>query len=396
MKHLKSLLGLVAALSVVTPSLATDLTVATFNLAWAGTWSDFQKHVEVCSAPKVNWCNSQDKNVELASACQALFDEAAGGAVSGLKIAPCNAYGLKREKVEGASGNIKMFFEEKEAILRNAVDKLIKEQKVDVIAFQEVSSVEAIKGILGRNVAEFGACAAPHTSFQTVGFAWRKSLNGKEDPCRSEDKLAILEKYDDVPSGKRLRPGLAMSITVGEKELSILNVHLKSRCANLMDSSRFGPGAVLSADKQHCKVLNRQVVPLETWIEDEAKKTPYVVVLGDFNRRIDEEISAAPKDIRADKSNPKNPHVPTGKPDGTVTTSYLWQEISDGDPTLVWMGAPSVQKGCYEGLDHIVLTQALNLLLKAKAKPAKISVPTKTASGIDAADHCPQMIKLQI
>ena len=35
--------------------------IAIFNMAWAGTIDDFKRHVEVCSAPEVNWCDSRIK-----------------------------------------------------------------------------------------------------------------------------------------------------------------------------------------------------------------------------------------------------------------------------------------------------------------------------------------------
>ena len=36
--------------------------IASFNLAWAGTVADYERHVAVCNAPEVNWCDSRINN----------------------------------------------------------------------------------------------------------------------------------------------------------------------------------------------------------------------------------------------------------------------------------------------------------------------------------------------
>lgn len=69
--------------------------------------------------------------------------------------------------------------------LRSTVNGLIRDRSVSVIAFQEVRSEAAIKDILGSHAANFEACIAPHTAFQTIGFAWRRSVASKPFTCRS-------------------------------------------------------------------------------------------------------------------------------------------------------------------------------------------------------------------
>lgn len=40
---------------------ATEIGVASFNLAWAGTQADFVRHIEVCNSQEVNWCDTRAK-----------------------------------------------------------------------------------------------------------------------------------------------------------------------------------------------------------------------------------------------------------------------------------------------------------------------------------------------
>lgn len=272
-------IGLLAATAICGQTSAAEVVIAAFNLAWAGTQVDFQRHVQVCSSPEVNWCNTRDRDKDAAQRCQQAFDHAVGGRDEALFVPPCNAYGLDAQSPRYDSE----LYAEKLDGLTNTIDRLISEQDVSVIAFQEVRSDEVLRVILGKHTTDFETCTAPHTTFQTVGFAWRKSLSSSPARCITEHSLSVLEK-----ASARTRPGLALSLTVNGKNLSILNVHLKSSCANLFSTPKF-QGHKLTDDNESCKTLNHQVVPLENWIEKTSEVSPLFIVVGDFNRRIDEE-----------------------------------------------------------------------------------------------------------
>ncbi|MFN0182821.1 MAG: hypothetical protein ACKVQR_03280, partial [Aquabacterium sp.] len=96
-------LALAQAASAQAPAAPVPVVVAAFNLAWAGTPDDFQRHLEVCSAPQVNWCDTRARwapgttqappeEMARAQACQAATIAAAGGREAALQVAPCNAY----------------------------------------------------------------------------------------------------------------------------------------------------------------------------------------------------------------------------------------------------------------------------------------------------------------
>ncbi|QBK04514.1 hypothetical protein DW355_06685 [Hylemonella gracilis] len=404
----KVLAGTIAS-CILLPATAVELGIASFNLAWAGTEDDFKEHIRVCKDPKVNWCDTRAKipkdateptpqEKERAKSCQAAFDKVAGGPGQALQVAPCNAYDLSDEILAKNPGKPADLYRQKLEGLKGTIHMLVDKHKVDILAFQEVKSAEVIRILLGEHVADFETCAAPHTAFQTIGFAWRKSLG--EGVCKPEPSLSIEEDLENSSSVQKfLRPGIELSLSIGQQKLSLLNVHLKSSCANL-HKDKFGEGKLLTSEAPACQVLNRQVAPLETWIEAVAQRSPLFVVLGDFNRKIDDELAEdkkiPPDQVRTDGVLPNKPNKMDGK--GSVKSKYLWQEISDGDPSLVQVPLSGVATGCrgFVGLDHILLSATLNARQKNKPISSKIQVQTQSSQVIETSDHCPRVTRVNL
>lgn len=380
---------------------AAEIGIAAFNIAWAGSEADFAEHVRVCSAQTVNWCNTRTKpainpppeEVARAKQCQVDFDSVAGGQAKALLVPPCNAYKLDGKKGAKASPAA---YAEKLAGLRGTVDDLISNRRIDVVAFQEVRSAAVIKSILGKHAADFEACVADHSAFQTVGFAWRRSISSKPGKCTAEKSLAIKEHPGDPGSLKHVRPGLALGLQIGKDPITLMNVHLKSSCANLNAGSGFPPHLLTDQDS-NCEVLNRQVAPLESWIEAVAKTSPLFVVLGDFNRKLDEEAAAnvAPNQVRSDGTDPAKPNKQG--PNGEVKSRYLWQELSDGDPSMaqIPLTLPTDCKG-FEGLDHILISEALKARQSNAPTSEKLKVEQRNPQTIATSDHCPRVTVLTL
>lgn len=384
------------------PALAIDVGVASFNLAWAGSSQDFARHADVCSAAEVNWCDTRAKVAKgavgptaeedaRAKRCQTAVENASGGRAQALLVAPCNAYKLSAKKL--ANGGPKLYSEKLEG-LRATISQLVDKEHVDVIAFQEVRSQAVIEEVLGKHVKEFESCVAAHTAFQTVGFAWRKTLSEQPGQCVSEPSLAVKEDLLDAVS-RTVRPGLELNLKIGGKPASFLNVHLKSACANLVTGGGF-PGRELTDADPSCRILNRQISPLENWIERTAHSAPRFVVLGDFNRRLDEEakLTVAPNMVRTDGTDPSGPN--TMAADGRVSSRFLWQEIADGNPVLHQIPLSQASSTCkgFTGLDHILISEALLALQVAPLSSVKIPVVQKPQQVIITSDHCPRLTKL--
>lgn len=405
MRTLNLLMVSVAASLAQAPAAAAEVGIASFNLAWAGTANDFKRHVDVCSAADVQWCDTRAKVAQGATVptpqedarakqCQAAVDQASGGAAQSLLVAPCNAYKLNARKI--AAGGLALY-DDKLAGLTKTIDRVVGEQRVDVIAFQEVRSDEVIRTILGSHAAAFDSCVASHTSFQTVGFAWRKSVTSTPGQCAAEPSLAIKEKPNDPASLRTLRPGVVLKLTIDGAPVTFMNVHLKSACANLVTGGGF-PGRELTDPEPACQILNRQVAPLENWIEAVAANSPLFVLMGDFNRRVDQEASRRVRrnKVRKDGTPPDSPN--TLGPEGQVSSRFLWQEISDGNPRLVQIPLASLATGCtgFVGLDHILISRSLKERQIQPLVSQKLPVDKKPRQVIGTSDHCPRTTTLKI
>lgn len=378
--------------------------IAVFNMAWAGTIDDFKRHVDVCSAPEVDWCDSRAKVLQgaqhptpeeknRAKKCQEASIAAAGGFDAAMMIAPCNAYGTRKRPVLAETVenyNLKLDG------LRATIEALIQSKKIRVIAFQEVKSEEVIEHVLGKFARKFDVCIAPHSAFQTVAFAWDKSIPSGANGCSANQKLAITEHPGDELA-YRIRPGLALELVINGSPVSFLNIHLKSGCANLKKVSRF-PGHKLTDPEPACMVLNRQIPILEDWIEQIANQSPRFILLGDFNRRIDEEARARiPKaEVRVDGSDPAGPN--TKDEFGGVKSNYLWPEIADGAPPMYQVRLTSTEPGCtgFKGLDHIVISGPVRRAQAGTPDSSKITLAKRNRQSIATSDHCPRITILEL
>lgn len=419
MKSIRSLhcLALLAALTSHGVTIAAEtpppIAIASFNMAWAGSMDDFRRYVEVCAKPEVNWCDTRARTLRGAAGptpeekaradkCQADTIAAAGGREASMMVAPCNAYRHAQPPVPGMplpdpnEVRVPAAYAAKLTGLTATVDRLIEQDKVRVLAFQEVKSRAVIETVLGRHAARFDICVARHDAFQTIAFAWDKSVTSKPGACTTHDALAIKDPPNDPAAFRRVRPGLALELEIGGAPVTFLNVHLKSGCANIVATDRF-PARLLTDPSEACEVLNRQTPLLENWIEAIAAKSPRLVWLGDFNRRIDEEAAAriAAKDVRTDGSDPASPNRVDAN--GKVSTRYLWPELSDGSPTLHQVPLSQGDGGCggFVGLDHIVISDALKAINPGTIASRKVPVVNAPGQKIETSDHCPRIVELK-
>lgn len=391
--------------------------VASFNIAWSGTMEDFKQHLAVCSAPKVNWCDTRARwaagttqatpeEAARAEACQLAVMEAAGGPQASNFVAPCNAYGGVSSRGPGGvpidptpMRNPEAYAEKLDGV-RATIEFLIEREQVRVIAFQEVKSVAAVRAVLGRFNQRFEVCAAPHIAFQTVAFAWDSNLTSTAGICTANQALAVADPPNDPAAFRRVRPGLSLQLTVNKTPVTFMNIHLKAGCASATNSNPRFPARHISDAVEPCEVLNRQVPILESWIDTVAASSPRFVILGDWNRRIDEEAQMAlhAAQVRTDSSNPAG-HPPVDTK-GRVTTKFLWPELVDGTRSLHLLPLKATDPSCkgWVGLDHIVISGPLRAALMETPQhdtgARKAPVLGRPGMPIEASDHCPQIGRL--
>ena len=399
------------------PGEPMPVAVAAFNMAWAGTLDDFKQHLSVCSAPEVNWCETRARwapgttqaspeETARAQACQAATTLAAGGRDALKLVAPCNAYRDGQPRAPGSpppdptATRKPEAYLEKLAGLRATVQALIEREGVRVIAFQEVKSADAVRAVLGPLADRFEVCAATHGGFQTLAFAWEKSLTATAGACTTHEALAILDPPGDPAAFHRVRPGLALQLQVNGAPVTFMNVHLKAGCASVTQSNPRFPGRLLTDPVAPCEVFNRQVPLLEDWVAAVAAQSPRWVMLGDFNRRIDDELAlAVGKDlVRTDGSDPASRNAVGA--DGKVKTRYLWPELADGTRALFQLPLKSKDAACtgFVGLDHIVVSGQVHAALQAPRSAElgsrKVPVVNRPGQVIETSDHCPLVAQL--
>ena len=379
--------------------------VATFNMDWAGTAADFQTHVGVCQS--VGWCEAQPRlekgaaepspaAMATASACASSIEAKAGGPLQAAQMAPCSAYGTGNPVQYETLGN----YGEKLAGLQATVAGLIERDGAQVLAFQGVKSEAVVRAALGQYGAAFDTCAALNTQFETVALAWDRSLSPTPGVCAVRTEMAIRDVPTDDAAMPATTPGLSLMLVINKVPVTFMTLELHAGCANLKASGP-GPdaGHTLDDPAPDCRILNRQVADLEDWIDGIASKSPRLVMLGDFNRRIDEEAAAAvpPAQVRADGSDPAGPNKRAKY--GYVTTRYLWQEIADGKPALYQLPLSTLDAGCtaYAGLDHIVISGAVHALQnQATMVSRKVGVARAASQVISTSSHCARVARLML
>jgi hypothetical protein len=110
---------------------------------------------------------------------------------------------------------------------------------------------------------------------QYTAFAVRKAAGVQVLSVSDVKGLGVVHDPDQHVT----RWGLEMRVKAGYRELTLLNVHLKSGCF-------LGPIAATSSN-QHFPTLAKQLEPLKSWIEEIRQAGRDFVILGDFNRRFD-------------------------------------------------------------------------------------------------------------
>ena len=145
---------------------------------------------------------------------------------------------------------------------------------------------------------------------QRTGFAIRKGIRYRRLP----DYRALSTKWG-------LRYGTVIQLEVDGRKIDLMSVHLKSGCHD-RDLDR--PGT------RSCRELKSQARPLESWIDRRLERGRAFVLLGDFNRRMDQ---------RGDD---------------------LWRFIADGNPKPIYRVNAGRKPKCWNGrfaefIDHIIV-----------------------------------------
>ena len=135
----------------------------------------------------------------------------------------------------------------------------------DVVAIEEVDGFQAASKVFSHDL--YSIHMTRDHVVQRVGIAVRRGLHYDINP----DLTALSDHY--------LRSGADITLHLGTSQLRILAVHLKKGCRDI---------PMPRASSRSCTELRAQIGPLADWIAARsAEGTPFIV-LGDFNRWMDD------------------------------------------------------------------------------------------------------------
>jgi endonuclease/exonuclease/phosphatase family metal-dependent hydrolase len=404
------------------------LNIASWNLGWHVSAAEVPHWIGQCNKRYVKdttdgiWKPAADDNK---SATVGWYIKESRAKVEGVDLAvmpPCGVYEAgNREKIPVTPASLAKRSQQIATIIEQSV-------KPDVMAFQEVSGVAAVKEALGKNASQYNVCSFDgEYKIQRLALAWKREFGEPIEKCAVVHALSL----PDLPKQDQVRPGYTVTLKIRGKTIRFLTLHLKSSCVSPLDRGQ------LDEDKGNgdpCPILQQQVAPLEAVFEKLGDKVDHFVVLGDFNRNLWHEMNEVPgaKAVRSDGTND------LGKPRAaSVKTQNLFKEINDGVPAtskavLVPMTCPGNEEtqrlcersktealkrtdlapltnkdslGCRNpiGLDHFVVSETLKGSVTG-AKKVAIGVMGRSmaASGkfpeplLAVSDHCPIVMGLEL
>lgn len=231
----------------------------------------------------------------------------------------------------------------------------------DVIALQEVDGPVAAATVFQG----YEFCFTKRAHVQNVGFAIRRGIPYQCNPDLTELGLAA----------DRVRWGVDVTLVPNTpRAIRVLGVHLKSGC-NFQS---------LADTREDCKLLAQQVPVLESWIDARAQEGVRFAVLGDFNRRINNDLTPAR--------------------DANGNLQSLWAEIDDGEPpeadlTNVSSILPftncSNQQQFSAYIDDILMSKRTTASSVTNSQE-RIVFDDADARRLNLSDHCPVAIKVKV
>lgn len=427
---LSSLAATLLAITATTPAAAQAVRVASWNLGWHVSTAELPAWLAQCgksyqkSASDGVWRVVPEGT---AGATVGWFIKESRSQLEGVdlsKMPPCGVYeGADRTKLAVTPGA----WAERN---RQIAQILEKDVRADVIAFQEVSGVAAVREALGAASDRFNVCSfEPRFKVQRLAFAWRKELGAGE--CRTEDAMTL----PTVADKDQVRPGLVLTLKTGDKRTSFMTVHLKSSCVSPLDGrGRLDQDRTNERFTDPCPVLQQQVAPIEAAVEKLAAGADQFIVLGDFNRNLWHEANEleGAKAVRSDGSTDLAKPLPAG-----VKTQSLYKEVFDGEPANTRASLVSLEckldaklaglcersktealkrdemaplgdasgLGCRNaiGLDHFVVAEKLKSKVSGAQKvgigalgESAVAPAGKTDPVLGASDHCPIVMSVDL
>jgi len=154
-----------------------------------------------------------------------------------------------------------------------------KSLNADIVALQEVGSVEAVETIFPKNNWKIVMSARPDSKTYDCRGSDAKSTQQKVAfAVRKNIKVLNTQSFDALALNRNgLRYGLELTVESSLGAMTLLNVHMKSGC--FVDN-------YTRSDASSCQTFAKQAPILDKWVEQQEKSGMPYMVLGDFNHRL--------------------------------------------------------------------------------------------------------------
>jgi len=214
----------------------------------------------------------------------------------------------------------------------------------DIYVLQEIEGAAAAALVFDPALYEMAFVDEDLT--QQVGVVWRRDL-----------PVSVHGAYEALGVGET-RAGVDFSVCLGDQEIRMLGVHLKSGCFN--DSFR-------SRNPDACRVQDLQTPTIRAWMDARAAEETAFVLLGDFNRRFN-------------------------------ATDRVWQELNT-DHTLS-LSSEGLTQQCWNSryrdyIDHFVLDARATRWWIADSFREQTYLEEHAEHERELSDHCPMTITLR-
>ncbi|WP_281555942.1 endonuclease/exonuclease/phosphatase family protein [Thalassomonas sp. RHCl1] len=278
------------------------------------------------------------------------------------------------EELKFASWNIAWLgsheYNERKASDYQQLAHYAKKLNADVIALQEVEDASWARKVFGD---DYDYYFSTKDWVQRVGVAVKKSSG----------YAVKAQEYKALDVG-RVRNGMDVTLSKGDKKIQLLAVHLKSGCFDSpLDQASVSAMPSTSKKeakrKEACEKLSKQISPLENWIDQRASEQVPFIVLGDFNRRFSRDIAL---------NYPEN--------------QGLWQALDDEGAEDLWTPTATADSACWGGyykdyIDHIIFNpEAKKHYVKGSFDQLVFDEKYSRELSQTLSDHCPVSVKINL
>ncbi len=253
-----------------------------------------------------------------------------------------------------------------------ALQQLFMTYSPDILAFQEVDSIEALYRVINQQHYDIYLSdreKIPHDRFKTnnqyTGFAVKREIIVDNMTDLSQLSSPARATGITMPFKNKLRYGSIIRITINQQPVVLLNLHLKSGCFTAKQLSK--------QKSKACKTLAQQLKLIKQWVNTQHQLSQPFIIVGDFNHRI-------------------------------VDNDYFINTITK-DPASMNQLSASINANCtvrvatkanryrtYRKLiDHLFASNTINALAQRQIQYDKQQLSRFTLS-----DHCPLLFTLKV